>query len=140
MIINTLKIFLTVLLLASSELSIANDTNQDQTKLTRISSDGLYTVTIESLRKPLVLGQMHAWTANIQTTNKKPVTNASIKIGGGMPIHNHGFPTEPEMTKQIEPGVYLMEGFKFSMHGPWIILLNITVDNKTDSVAFDINM
>jgi len=83
---------------------------------------------------------MHAWTANIRTAAGKPVTNASIKIAGGMPIHNHGFPTQPEMTEQIEPGLYLIEGFKFSMGGPWIILLDITTDDQSDTVAFDINM
>ncbi len=140
MILNTVKIFLTVLLFSLPGLSNAANDSQDQTKQTRISSDGLYTVTIESYLKPLKLGRMHAWTADIRTADGKPVTSASIKVAGGMPIHNHGFPTTPEMTQQTEPGVYLIEGFKFSMHGPWIILLNITVDDKTDTVAFDIDI
>ena len=140
MIFNTVKIFLTILLVLLPGLSNAENNSQDQTKKTRISSDGIYTVTIESYLKPLKLGRMHAWTADIRTADGKSVTNASIKIAGGMPIHNHGFPTKPEMTKQIEPGLYLMEGFKFSMQGPWIIILDITVENKTDTVAFNINM
>jgi hypothetical protein len=140
MIENTLKIFLFILLLTSSSFSGAQASDQDQTKQTRTSSHGDYDVTIESWMKPLELGRMHAWTASINTTDGKPVTNASIRVGGGMPTHNHGFPTEPEMTKQLEPGIYLIEGLKFSMRGPWIIILDITVDGKTDSVAFDINM
>ena len=44
------------------------------------------------------------------------------------------------MTKQTEPGLYLIEGFKFSMGGPWIILLDISTDSQSDTVAFDINM
>lgn len=140
MIKNTVKIFVTFLLLSFSGLGSVQAADQEQTKQSRISSNGRYEVTIESWLKPLKLGRMHAWAANIRTTDGKPVTNASIKVGGGMPIHNHGFPTEPEMTEQVEPGVYLIEGFKFSMSGPWIILLDITVDNKTDTVAFDINM
>ena len=140
MTLNTVKIFLTILLVSLPGLSNAENNSQDQTKKTRISSDGIYTVTIESYLKPLMLGRMHAWTANIRIADGEPVTNASIQITGGMPIHNHGFPTKPEMTKQIEPGLYLMEGFKFSMQGPWIIILDITVENKTDTVAFNINM
>lgn len=112
----------------------------EQTTQTRTSGNGIYEVTIDSWLKPLELGRMHAWTASIRTAEGKPVTNASIRISGGMPIHNHGFPTQPEMTKQLEDGVYLLEGFKFSMGGPWVIILDITSDEGTDSVAFDINM
>ena len=83
---------------------------------------------------------MHAWQAEIKTSDGKPVAGAKIKIGGGMPIHNHGFPTQPIMTSEKEPGLYILEGFKFSMRGPWIIYLDISANGKTDSVAFDINM
>ena len=112
----------------------------DQTIQTRISSNGYFTVTIESWMKPLRLGKMHAWSAEIKDEGGKPVAAAKIKIGGGMPIHNHGFPTEPVMTKQLEPGKYLLEGFKFSMRGPWIIFLDIDANEKSDTVAFDINL
>jgi len=119
-------------------LPISNAT--EQTTQTRTSSNGKYSVTIDSYMKPLRLGRMHAWTADIRDADDKPVDNVAIKISGGMPIHNHGFPTEPEMTKQLEPGKYLLEGFKFSMGGPWVIILDITLDGETDSVAFDVNM
>ena len=140
MIKNTVKIFVTFLLLSFSSFGSVQAADQEQTKQSRLSSNGRYEVTIESWLKPLKLGRMHAWAANIRTIDGKPVTNAAIKVAGGMPIHNHGFPTQPEMTEQVEPGLYLIEGFKFSMSGPWIILLDITVDNNTDTVAFDINM
>jgi len=136
--IMTSRTFFAALLLFLS--SIITVHAADQTKQTRISSNDSYTVTIESWLKPLKLGRMHAWTATINDSEGKPVTNATIKVGGGMPIHNHGFPTEPEMTNQVEPGIYLIEGFKFSMGGPWIILLDITANDVTDTVAFDINM
>ena len=136
---NTIKTLLTLLLISFFSLAHAQ-TDSEQTKQTRISSNGLYHVTIESYLKPLKLGRMHAWIANIRTADGKLVTDASIKVSGGMPIHNHGFPTQPEMTKQTEPGLYLIEGFKFSMGGPWIILLDISTDSQSDTVAFDINM
>ena len=89
---NTIKTLLTLLLISFFSLAHAQ-TDSEQTKQTRISSNGLYHVTIESFLKPLKLGRMHAWTANIRTADDKPVTDASIKVAGGMPIHNHGFPT-----------------------------------------------
>lgn len=121
-------------------MSTAHAGDQDQTRQTRISSDGHFTVTIESWMKPLRLGRMHAWEASVKDSDGKPVKDLEIKIGGGMPIHNHGFPTQPIMTKESKPGTYVLEGFKFSMGGPWVIYLDITVDGNKDSVAFDINM
>ncbi len=118
----------------------AESTDQDQANQTRISSNGTFHVTVDSWLKPLKLGRMHAWTADITTEDGQPVTDAVIKVGGGMPIHNHGFPTQPEVTRQIEDGKYLIEGVKFSMRGPWVLFLDITSMGKSDSVAFDITM
>ena len=129
--------FIALIALAISCNSIAAT---EQTTQTRVSSSGIFTVTIDSWMKPLKLGRMHAWQAEIKSSDGKPVIGASIKIGGGMPIHNHGFPTQPVMTSEKEPGLYILEGFKFSMRGPWIIYLDITANGKTDSVAFDISM
>lgn len=120
--------------------SVAAAKMDEQTTQTRTSGNGLYEVTVDSYLKPLQLGRMHAWTASIRTADGAPVTDAEIRVGGGMPIHNHGFPTQPEMTKQLEDGVYLLEGFKFSMRGPWVMILDITSGDTTDSVAFDIDM
>lgn len=114
--------------------------DQSQGNQSRISQKGLYKVTVKSWLNPLQLGRMHAWEAKITTADGQAVTDAIIKVGGGMPIHNHGFPTQPEATKQISEGIYLIEGVKFSMRGPWLLFLDITSNNKTDSVAFDINM
>lgn len=131
---------ITLLALATFLVTPTHAAKKDQSIQTRISSSGDFTVTIESYLKPLRLGRMHAWEAIIKDADGKLVTDAKIKIGGGMPIHNHGFPTQPVMTKQLEPGKYLLEGFKFSMGGPWIIFLDITSGAHTDSVAFDIDM
>ena len=131
-------LFLLIAGAASMPLS-ANDAN-DQTNQTRTSSNGHFEVTIDSWLKPLKLGRMHAWTATVRNPEGVLVTDADVRISGGMPIHNHGFPTDPEMTRQLEDGVYLLEGFKFSMGGPWVIILDITANGETDSVAFDVNM
>ncbi len=116
------------------------ETQNEKATQTRKSSEGWYEVTIDSQLKPLQLGRMHAWTATIKTDAGEPVTGAKIKVGGGMPIHNHGFPTEPEVTKEMDGGVYLIQGVKFSMRGPWVMFLDITANDQTDSVAFDIDM
>ncbi len=120
--------------------SLAAPAKTDQTIQTRTSSNSTFTVTIESQLKPLQLGRIHTWKATVHDAEGKPVMGADIKAGGGMPIHNHGFPTEPEVTRQQEAGVYLIEGIKFSMSGPWVLFLEISLDGETDSVAFDIDL
>lgn len=129
-----------LVLFGLSGMGSAEDVSLTQGTQTRLSSDGLYEVTIDSRLKPLQLGRMHAWVATIKTADGTPVTGAEIKVGGGMPIHNHGFPTEPQVTRETGTGEYLIEGVKFSMRGPWVIFLDITANDQTDSVAFDIDM
>lgn len=116
------------------------ESGHHNTTQTRTSTDGLYVVTVDSQLKPLQLGRMHAWTATVKTADGEPVSGAAIEVGGGMPIHNHGFPTEPEVTREMGDGVYLIQGVKFSMRGPWVLYLDITANDQTDSVAFDIDL
>jgi hypothetical protein len=127
-------------MLAMASSGFAESTEQRQTKQTRFSNDGLYEVSIESQMKPLTLGKMHAWSATIKTPEGAPIKDAKILVSGGMPIHNHGFPTNPQVTSVSDEGVYLIDGVKFSMRGPWILLLDVTVDSQTDAVAFDIDL
>lgn len=112
----------------------------DQTRQTLLSQEGLFQVTISSDMVPLQLGRIHSWQATIRDAGGKPVTCADIKVDGGMPIHNHGFPTNPRVTQELEDGVYLIEGIKFSMRGPWVMLLEITSGEQTDNVAFNIDL
>jgi len=54
----------------------------DQTIQTRISSNGHYTVSIESEIKPLRLGKLHAWSAEIKDDNGMPVEGAKLNDYG----------------------------------------------------------
>ncbi|MGI9227383.1 MAG: FixH family protein, partial [Gammaproteobacteria bacterium] len=65
---------------------------------------------------------------------------ADIKVDGGMPEHNHGFPTRPQVTKNLGDGCYLLEGMKFHMGGLWTISISITDNNVSDNVTFDLNL
>ena len=37
----------------------------------------------------------------------------------GMPDHDHGLPTQPQVTSRLENGDYLLEGVRFHMPGKW---------------------
>lgn len=49
----------------------------------------------------------------------------------------HGLPTQPQVTKELEDGTYLLEGMKFSMTGWWEIKLTIETAAGIDRVTFN---
>ena len=71
------------------------------------------------------LNKIHQWRLIISDVNGKPVSNKDIKVVGHMPGHVHGLPTQPQVTQQLVPGVFLVEGIKFQMQGWWVIQFEI---------------
>jgi hypothetical protein len=108
------------------------------TATSRITDQGIFEVTISSNLEPLVLNEIHGWTIHVETAGGDPVENGEIVVDGGMPQHNHGYPTTPEVTEELGGGDYLLEGMKFSMAGWWELKLDITSGGESDSVTFNI--
>lgn len=74
---------------------------------------------------PLVINQMHGWVINVQDPHGDPVADASISVDGGMPAHNHGLSTRPQVTAYLGDGRYRLEGVRFHMNGEWELRLRI---------------
>lgn len=108
------------------------------TSLSRPTEQGVYQVTISSELDPLSLNEIHNWTIHVATPDGTAVTNAEITVDGGMPVHQHGFPTAPQVTENLGNGDYKLEGVKFSMAGWWEMRLDIAADGQSDSVTFNI--
>lgn len=108
------------------------------TSTTRMTEDGLFEVTISSQLEPLAINQIHSWQVHVETADGQPVNNAEIAVDGGMPQHNHGFPTAPEITQFLGNGDYLIEGVRFNMNGWWEMHLDISSDGQQDSITFNI--
>ena len=89
------------------------------------SKAGLYRVSYKSELDPIVINEIHNWVIHVETAGGKPVADAEIAIGGGMPAHNHGLPTQPSVTKNLGDGDYLVEGMRFHMLGDWQITVTI---------------
>lgn len=103
---------------------------------TRASQNGVYTATWSTENGTPVIGEIHSWTLHIENADGSAVEGASIAIDGGMPQHGHGLPTQPQMTKELGNGDYLIEGMKFQMPGYWQVLFTITAD-QSDTVMFE---
>jgi hypothetical protein len=93
---------------------------------TRLSNQGAYQVSYAPRRGPIVINQIHAWTIHVATPDGRPVTDAKITVDGDMPQHGHGLPTQPQVTKHLGNGDYLVEGMKFQMGGWWVV--DFTID------------
>ena len=65
---------------------------------------------------------------------------ANINLKGGMPEHDHGLPTQPMVTEEIRPGVYLIEGIRFHMPGAWQMLFSIEINGQTTSTTLDFRL
>jgi hypothetical protein len=108
------------------------------TSTTRMTDQGTLQVSVSSNLDPVDINQIHSWTLHVETPEGQPVEKATIAVDGGMPQHNHGFPTSPQVTEEIGDGDYLVEGVKFNMGGWWEMSFDITADGQSDHVTFNI--
>lgn len=108
------------------------------TATTRMTDQGAFQVTITSELDPPNLNEIHSWTIHVETPDGETVEQAEIIVDGGMPEHNHGFPTVPEVSEELGGGDYLLEGMKFSMAGWWELKLTITAGDQSDDITFNL--
>jgi len=108
--------------------------------VTQLTENGHYKVSLFCNESPIPMRKIHDWTIHIETSDGKPVENAKVYIFGGMPMHNHEFPTVPRIKQYLGNGDYRIEGMKFSMIGHWEMHFNIEKDHKSDRVEFKIHM
>lgn len=104
---------------------------------TRLSENGLFSVSYSPSTGTVPVNQMHQWTLHVETADGAPVTDATITVDGDMPQHGHGLPTRPQVTQNLGNGDYLVEGMKFQMGGWWVMDFTITANGQTDTVRFN---
>lgn len=97
-----------------------------------------FRVAYQSDATPIPLNRLHRWRLEVTTLQGEPVTGAEITIDGDMPEHGHGLPTRPEVTRELERGVYLVEGMKFQMPGHWVVEFHIAANGHEDTARFDL--
>jgi YtkA-like len=105
--------------------------------LTRPTVERKYVVTLQPPAEPVALNRLHAWQVLLTSPTGAPVTQARIRVDGGMPQHRHGLPTRPQVTQGLPDGSYLIEGMKFSMTGWWEVKLAIDGAEGADRVTFN---
>ncbi|WP_428241275.1 FixH family protein [Gynuella sp.] len=84
------------------------------------------------------LNNIHQWTLWLTDAEGNPVTQAHIDITGHMPGHVHGLPTQPQITDELSPGEYRVDGIKFQMTGWWVMQFEVHKMDKQDTLTFNL--
>lgn len=108
--------------------------------VTQVSENGEYRFTLFTTDATFPFQKIHNWIIHIENKDGTPVENAKVFVFGGMPVHQHSFPTKPKVKKYLGDGDYLVEGIKFNMPGEWEMRFNIKNDNKRSRAVFKINL
>jgi hypothetical protein len=107
--------------------------------LTGDTGDG-YTIEIFSKLSPLQINQIHSWLINIKDSAGNAVDNAAITVTGGMPEHDHGIPTSPQITGRDSEGLYILEGVRFHMPGKWQLVITLDIENNAHTAVIDFQL
>lgn len=110
----------------------------DELGLSRPTDNALFQVSIEPAIDPLPLNQIHGWVLRLSDAAGAPVGDAKILVEGGMPAHNHGMPTSPQVTENLGEGRYQIDGVQFQMPGHWVVTFNISAGGQSDSVTYNL--
>lgn len=104
------------------------------------TEQGLYQITAKPKTSPVQIGPFHEWVLTVVDSAGKPVTKARVAVGGGMPGHGHGLPTQPKVTRELKPGEYLVEGMKFNMAGAWVLTFAVDAASGRDRIQFEFKL
>ena len=108
------------------------------TATTRLTDEGHFRVTYTSEPAPPPINKFLTWTLHVETPAGAPVTGALLTVDGGMPEHNHGLPTQPEVTAELGNGDYRVEGIKFQMPGWWTMTVTVAASEQQDAATFNL--
>lgn len=108
--------------------------------LSAVSQPAGLHVSMDSELEPLAINQMHSWVITVQDTQGQPIDDARIQVDGGMPLHNHGLATSPQVTETLGQGRYLLQGMRFHMNGDWELRVQITHDGVTYRTMFNLTL
>lgn len=86
------------------------------------------------------INRYHNWVIVLSDEDGEPVYPAAVAVGGGMPTHGHGLPTQPKVTRHLGEGEYLLEGVKFNMDGQWRLHFKIFSGDLQDTAEVSFNV
>ena len=135
-----IKKLLLLLLIVNTTVHAENENATTESKTLKYSDNKHFQISYTSKLDPIAINTMHTWTLHIENNAGEPVINADVAVNGGMPEHDHGLPTQPQVTQNLGNGNYLLEGLRFHMGGWWQVTITIHSNSISDSVTFDLQL
>ena len=129
-------LFALSLLLFVNSVSAAQATPPD---LTGTTAKGVQ-IEIYSQLSPLRINQIHSWHVRLLDNEGNALAVDELEVNGGMPEHDHGLPTQPQITSRLANGDYLLEGVRFHMQGLWQLFIEFQHDGAEDTATIDFNL
>ncbi len=110
-------------------------------KIQQVSKNSIYQSTLDC-KHPLSTGSFQYCNFKLHKKDNL-VKNTQIFMSGGMPGHDHGLPTLPQISWSENEQTYVIKGLKFSMPGKWILNFKINASEVADkdmiSMAVTVN-
>lgn len=132
---NVVLLFIAVFVMTTASATQQTPWYQES----RESKAGVFLVTLDSGNSSPAINEFHNWILTItDKATGEIITPARISVGGGMPMHGHGLPTQPQVTGYLGDGRYQLEGINFNMLGQWILEFEIVTAEVTDQVVFEV--
>ena len=98
---------------------------------------GRYEIQAKLDRNPPIIGDNQI-EIEIKDTEGKRVTNANVLVNYYMPPMPRMAPMNYQTDAKLKRGRYKAT-MNFSMAGPWIIAIKITLEGKTSTVKFNVD-
>ena len=109
-------------------------------ELTQPTQNERFRVSLRPHQGTIELDQLHSWIIHVADENGNPVDGAELSLEGGMPDHDHGLPTEPQITENLGDGDYLLDGVRFNMPGWWQFTITVSANGIADHAVFDFTL
>lgn len=107
-------------------------------RIEKMTDKGLYSISFRQEEGTVSVGPITSFLVTVKDGDGQLVEEAMILIDGGMPQHGHGLPTQPKQTDVVSPGIYRIDGVKFSMTGWWEFRLTVLSEAGKDSAIFNV--
>ncbi len=126
---------------APSSAPAAPSSKPASAALEGLSNQETYFVRVEAT--PSVIPQndlfsLKVWVADAATPTA-PARDVTVVVDAGMPEHQHGMNTAPQLTATAE-GWYDVEGMMFHMPGFWEIYVDVTRGGVTERAQFRVDL
>ena len=103
-------------------------------------TDKGFTIEIYSELSPLSINTMHSWHIRVLDRDDEILELEELNVFGGMPEHDHGLPTQPQVTRRLDNGDYLLEGVRFHMQGHWELQIEFQYAGVDDTAIIDFDL